>query len=99
MKEYVRLKELNLNKEENSKIQYIMKSDFIRKIIKKEINFDDRKFTEFIQVSSEILESENLKEQLKEVKETLKMQLVKELISENHLAIQDKNLQIHRVFS
>ena len=61
-----------------------MKSDFIRKIIKKEINFDDRKFTEFIQVSSEILESENLKEQLKEVKETLKMQIVKELISENH---------------
>ena len=34
--------------------------------------------------SLEILESENLKEQLKEVKETLKMQLVKELISENH---------------
>ena len=65
-------------------IQYIMKSDFIRKIIKKEINFDERKFTEFIQVSSEILESENLKEQLKEVKETLKMQIVKELISENH---------------
>ena len=84
MKNYVRLKELNLNQEENSMIQYIMKSDFIRKIIKKEINFDDRKFTEFIQVSSEILESENLKEQLKEVKETLKMQLVKELISENH---------------
>ena len=37
MKDYVRLKELNLNQEENSMIQYIMKSDFIRKIIKKEI--------------------------------------------------------------
>ena len=47
-----------------------MKKYFIRKIIKKEIDFETRKFTEFIQVSSEILESQNLKEQLKEVKET-----------------------------
>ena len=42
------LKELNLNQEENSVIQYIIKNDFIRNIIKKEINFENRKFIEFI---------------------------------------------------
>ena len=62
LKDFDRLKELNLNQEKNSVMQYILKNDFIRNIIKKEINFETRKFTEFIQVSSEILEYQNLKE-------------------------------------
>ena len=70
MKDYLRLKEMNLNQEENYLIQYIIKSDFIRNIIKKEVNFEERKFNEFIEISSEVLENQNLKEQLKEVKET-----------------------------
>ena len=57
IKDFVRLKELSLNQEENSVIQFIIKNDFFRNNIKKELNFEARKFTEFIQVSSEILES------------------------------------------
>ena len=47
-----------------------MKNDFIRKVIKEEIDFETRKFKEFIQVSIEILESETLKDKLKEIKES-----------------------------
>ena len=47
-----------------------MKNDFIRKVIKEEIYFENRKFKEFIQVSIEILESETLKDKLKEIKES-----------------------------
>ena len=57
LKDFDNLGELNLNQEENSVIQYIIKNDFIRNIIKKQINFEARKFKEFIEVSSEILES------------------------------------------
>ena len=57
LKDFDNLKELNLNQEENSVIQYIIKNDFIRNIIKKPIDFEARKFKEFIEVSSEILES------------------------------------------
>ena len=46
--DYIKLKELSLNSEENSVLQYIMKNDFIRKVIKEEINFENRKFKEFI---------------------------------------------------
>ena len=48
---------MNLNQEENYLIQYIVKSDFIRNIIKKEVNFEERKFNEFIEISSEVLEN------------------------------------------
>ena len=47
-----------------------MKNDFIRKVIKEEINFETRKFKEFIQVSIEIIKSETLKDKLKEIKES-----------------------------
>ena len=47
-----------------------MKNDCIRKVIKEEIDFETRKFKEFIQVSIEILESETLKDKLKEIKES-----------------------------
>ena len=57
LKDFDNLKEWNLNQEENSVIQYIIKNDFIRNIIKKQIDFEARKFKEFIEVSSEILES------------------------------------------
>ena len=35
-------------------MEYVMKNDYIRRIIKEEINFEERKFLEFIQVSAEI---------------------------------------------
>ena len=47
-----------------------MKNDFIRKVIKEEIDFETRKFKEFIQVSIQILQSETLKDKLKEIKES-----------------------------
>ena len=47
-----------------------MKNDFIRKVIKEELNFETRKYKEFIQVSIEILESATLKDKLKEIKES-----------------------------
>ena len=47
-----------------------MKNDFIRKVIKEEIDFETRKYKEFIQISIEILESEALKDKLKEIKES-----------------------------
>ena len=64
-----------------------MKNDFIRKVIKEEIDFETRKFKEFIQVSIEILESETLKDKLKEIKESQKNQIIKEITYENHQAV------------
>ena len=58
--------------EENSIIKYIERSEFLREEIKKELNFDKRKYTEFIQVSIEILDSKNLKILLKDIKESLR---------------------------
>ena len=46
-----------------------MKNDFNRKVIKEEIDFENRKYKEFIQISSEIIQSETLKNKLKEIKE------------------------------
>ena len=60
MEDYLRLKEMNLNQEENYLIQYIVKSDFIRNIIKKEVQFEEWKFNDFIEISSEVLEYQNL---------------------------------------
>ena len=57
MKDYFRLKQMKLNQEENYLIKYIVKSDFIRNIIKEEIIFEERKFNEFIEISSEVLEN------------------------------------------
>ena len=74
-----------------------MKNDFIRKVIK-EINFENRKFKEFIQVSIEILESETLKNKLKEIKESQKNQIIKDITYENHQEIQDRNIQDFREF-
>ena len=71
-KSFDKLAEYKLNLEENSIISYIEKSEFFRNLIKKELNFDSRKYTEFIQVSIEILDSENLKAQLKDIKESLR---------------------------
>ena len=71
-KNFDKLSEYKLNLEENSIISYIEKSEFFRNLIKKELNFDSRKYTEFIQVSIEILDFENLKVQLKDIKESLK---------------------------
>ena len=75
-----------------------MKNDFIRKVIKEEIDFENRKFKEFIQVSIEILESETLKDKLKEIKESQKNQIIKEITYENHQAIQDRNIQDFKEF-
>ena len=47
-----------------------MKNNFIRKMIKEEIDFETRKYKEFIQISSEIIQSETLKDKLKEIKES-----------------------------
>ena len=71
-KNFDKLSQYKLNLEENSIISYIEKSEFFRNLIKKELNFDLRKYTEFIQVSIEILDSENLKVQLKDIKESLR---------------------------
>ena len=48
IKDFDKLKELNLNFEENSIMAYIEKSELIKKIIKEELNFDKRKYLEFI---------------------------------------------------
>ena len=67
-----------------------MKNDFIRKVIKEELNFETRKYKEFIQISSDILESTTLKDKLKEIKESQKNQIIKEITYENNQAIQNK---------
>ena len=41
---------------------YLQKADFIKKIIKEELKFEERKAIEFINISTEIIEAENLKE-------------------------------------
>ena len=40
IQDYIRIKDLGLNKKENSVMKFIMKNDFIRKTIKEEINFE-----------------------------------------------------------
>ena len=61
-----------MNFEENSIIRSIEKSEFLREEIKKELNFDQRKYIEFIQVSIDILDSKQLKILLKDIKENLR---------------------------
>ena len=48
---------MKLNLKENSVMAYLEKAEFIKKIIKKELNFEDRKALEFIQVSTEMIDS------------------------------------------
>ena len=40
IQDYIRLRDLGLNKKENSIMKFILKSDFIRNTIKEEINFE-----------------------------------------------------------
>ena len=40
IQDYIRLRDLGLNKKENSVMKFIMKNDFIRNTIKEEINFE-----------------------------------------------------------
>ena len=53
---------MNLNLKENSIMAYLQKADFIKKIIKEELNFEERKAIEFINASTEIIEKESLRD-------------------------------------
>ena len=61
VKDFDKLKEFGLENSENQVIAYIKKIDFFRKVITDKLNFEERKSLEFIQVSTEMLENENLK--------------------------------------
>ena len=54
IKNYIKLKRLCLDSEYNSIMEYITKNNLLRRVIKEELNFEERKFLEFIQVSVEI---------------------------------------------
>ena len=53
---------MKLNLKENSIMAYLKKADFIKKIIKEELDFEERKAIEVINVSTEIIEKESLKD-------------------------------------
>ena len=52
---YSRLNDLKLNLKENSIKAYYQKSELIKDIIKTELNFEQRKHIEIIEISVEIL--------------------------------------------
>ena len=53
---------MKLNLKENSIMAYLEKAVFIKDIIMQKLNFEERKSTEFINVSTEIIEKDSLKD-------------------------------------